>query len=86
MRLDKLLKNARLEKRRTTAKRDADAGRLLVNGRSAKPSREVHAGDRLTLVVEDPAGEPRRIEYEILAEPLRPIPRGQEGLFYRRLG
>ena len=45
MRLDKYLKVSRLIKRRTVANEVADAGRILVNGKVAKASLAVAAGD-----------------------------------------
>ncbi len=45
MRLDKYLKVSRLIKRRTVANEACDAGRVSVNGRVAKASQEVKAGD-----------------------------------------
>lgn len=45
MRLDKFLKVSRLIKRRTVANEACDAGRVLVNGRSAKASLNVKTGD-----------------------------------------
>jgi ribosomal 50S subunit-recycling heat shock protein len=45
MRLDKYLKVSRLIKRRTVANDAADGGRVLVNGREAKPSKDVKPGD-----------------------------------------
>ena len=45
MRLDKYLKVSRLIKRRTVANEACDAGRVSVNGRPAKASAEVKAGD-----------------------------------------
>ncbi len=45
MRLDKFLKVSRLIKRRTVANEACDAGRVLVNGRPAKASLSVKAGD-----------------------------------------
>lgn len=45
MRLDKYLKVSRLIKRRTVANEACDAGRVTVNGRVAKASAEVKAGD-----------------------------------------
>ncbi|MCD8053271.1 MAG: RNA-binding S4 domain-containing protein [Lachnospiraceae bacterium] len=45
MRLDKYLKVSRLIKRRTVANEACDAGRVTVNGRVAKASLEVKAGD-----------------------------------------
>ena len=49
MRLDKNLKVTRLIKRRTVANEACDAGRVQINGRPAKASAEVKAGDRLTI-------------------------------------
>ena len=46
MRLDKYLKVSRLIKRRTVANEACDAGRVTVNGRVAKASVEVKAGDK----------------------------------------
>ena len=45
MRLDKYLKVSRIIKRRTVANEACDAGRVLVNGKSARASYEVKAGD-----------------------------------------
>jgi len=45
MRLDKFLKVSRLIKRRTVANEACDAGRVLVNGKSAKASVKVKSGD-----------------------------------------
>jgi ribosomal 50S subunit-recycling heat shock protein len=49
MRLDKFLKVSRLVKRRTLAKEVADASRIMINGRPAKPGTEVKVGDSMTL-------------------------------------
>lgn len=45
MRLDKFLKVSRLIKRRTVANEACDAGRVTVNGNTAKASVKVKAGD-----------------------------------------
>lgn len=45
MRIDKFLKNSRIIKRRTVAKKACDAGRIRLNGRPAKPASEVEVGD-----------------------------------------
>ena len=47
VRMDKWLWAARFFKTRALAARACDLGRILSNGNEAKPSREVHAGDRL---------------------------------------
>lgn len=45
MRLDKYLKVSRLIKRRTIANEACDAGRVTLNGKVARASAEVKAGD-----------------------------------------
>ena len=45
MRLDKFLNVSRLIKRRTVANEACDAGRVMVNGKTAKASVSVKAGD-----------------------------------------
>lgn len=45
MRLDKFLQLMGLVKRRTLAKALCEAGRVLVNGKIAKPATEVREGD-----------------------------------------
>ena len=49
MRLDLLLKQTGLIKRRTIAKELVDLGRVLINDKIAKPSSEVKENDILTL-------------------------------------
>lgn len=45
MRIDKFLKVSRIIKRRTVAKEVCETGRVLVNGKSAKPGTDVKIGD-----------------------------------------
>ena len=49
MRLDKFLKVSRIIKRRTVANEACDAGRVLINDKSAKASTNVKVGDILTI-------------------------------------
>lgn len=49
MRLDKYLKISRIIKRRTIANEACDAGRVSVNGKAARASYEVKAGDLLEI-------------------------------------
>ena len=49
MRLDKYLKVSRLIKRRTMANEACDNGLVCVNGRPARASYEVKAGDQISL-------------------------------------
>ena len=62
MRLDKYLKVSRIIKRRTVAKEASEGGRVTLNGKQAKPSTEVKAGD----VMEIRFGE-KMAKYRILA-------------------
>ena len=62
MRLDKYLKVSRIIKRRTVAKEASEGGRVTLNGKVAKPSTEVKAGD----VMEIRFGE-KMAKYRILA-------------------
>ena len=61
MRLDKFLKVSRLIKRRTVANEACHAGRVLVNGKSAKASLNVKEGD----VIEIEFGT-RTVKVEVL--------------------
>ncbi len=61
MRLDKYLKVSRLIKRRTVANEACDAGRVLVNGKVARASLNVKAGD----VIEIQFGT-RAVKVEVL--------------------
>lgn len=45
MRIDKFLKVSRILKRRTVAQEACAGGKVAVNGRDAKPSHQVKAGD-----------------------------------------
>ena len=49
MRIDKWLWAARFFKTRSQAARACELGRIASNGQTAKPAREVHAGDRLSI-------------------------------------
>ncbi|MDO4805243.1 MAG: RNA-binding S4 domain-containing protein [Lachnospiraceae bacterium] len=62
MRLDKYLKVSRLIKRRTVANEACDAGRVCVNGKVAKASQDVKAGDTISIQF----GE-KEVNVEVLA-------------------
>ncbi|MCQ2455294.1 MAG: RNA-binding S4 domain-containing protein [Clostridia bacterium] len=49
MRLDKYLKVSRIIKRRTIANEACDAGRVTVNGKTARASYDVKIGDRVEI-------------------------------------
>ena len=62
MRLDKYLKVSRLIKRRTVANEACDTGRVTINGKVAKASAQVKAGD----VIEIAFGS-RSVKAEVLS-------------------
>ena len=45
MRIDKFLKVSRIIKRRTVAQEACDGNRIEINGKTAKPSKEIKVGD-----------------------------------------
>ncbi len=65
VRLDLFLKTSRLLKRRTVAQEMCGAGRVLVNGREAKPAKEIGPGDALRLFFST-----RTIDIEVLTVPV----------------
>ena len=64
MRLDKYLKVTRLIKRRTVANEACDAGRVTVNGKPAKASVNVKAGD----IIEIMFGQKRQENYSAICK------------------
>ena len=62
LRLDKYLKVSRLIKRRTVANEAAEAGRVLLNGKEAKPSANVKVGDIIEIVFGN-----KTVKVEVLA-------------------
>jgi ribosomal 50S subunit-recycling heat shock protein len=80
MRLDSFLSDVRLIKRRTQAKKACEAGWVLLDGREAKPGKEVKEGQIITI------NFARRIlEVEILEIPTRSVRKEQAKDFYRVL-
>ncbi len=49
MRLDIFLKKALIIKRRSIAKQMCDKGNVLINGNTAKPSKELHIDDNIII-------------------------------------
>jgi len=72
MRIDLLLKFLCLVKTRNQGRKGCEAGRIKLNGRAAKPSREVQEGDTIEIrypgkvlvveIIEMPAGQVPRKE------------------------
>jgi len=65
MRLDKYLKISRIIKRRTVANEACDLGRVSINGKVAKASAEVKAGDELSILL---GGKTLRVRVESVVE------------------
>ena len=61
MRLDQYLKVSRLIKRRTVANEACDAGRVSINGKTAKASTKVAVGDVIEITFGD-----RSVKAEVL--------------------
>ncbi|HHV35497.1 MAG TPA: RNA-binding S4 domain-containing protein [Syntrophomonadaceae bacterium] len=80
MRLDKFLQVSRLIKRRTNAKEACLAGRVQINGKTAKPGSEVKEGDRIDLT-----WGRKETRVEILQVPKRNIPAAQATTLYKTL-
>lgn len=68
MRLDKYLKVSRLIKRRTIANDACDAGRVTVNGKTARASYDVKTGDVIEIAF---AGRTVRVEVLVVCEVVR---------------
>jgi ribosomal 50S subunit-recycling heat shock protein len=64
MRLDKFLKVSRLIKRRTVANTVSESGRVLVNGNSAKPAKQLKVGDIIEIEYSN-----KTEKYEVLIVP-----------------
>jgi len=74
MRVDLLLKSLCLVKTRNQGRKGCEAGCISVNGRAAKPSAEVRAGDVVEIryprktfaveILEEPAGQVARRDCE----------------------
>ena len=65
MRIDKYLKNARLIKRRAIAKEACEQGRVIINGKTAKPGTEIDMGDEIQIIL---GSKPMKIRVEKLLE------------------
>lgn len=76
MRIDKFLKNARIIKRRTIAKEACEKGRVLLNGKCAKPGSIVAIGDEIEVIF---GSKPMKIKVEKLLEH---TPKGEADSMY----
>lgn len=77
MRLDKFLKVARIIKRRTVANEACDHDRVTVNGREAKPSKEIKVNDVVCVAFGD-----RTLTFRVLEVPEGNVPKNGSGMLY----
>lgn len=68
MRLDKYLKVSRIIKRRTIANEACDAGRVTVNGKTARASYDVKVGDIIEISF---GSKPVKIEVSAINETVK---------------
>jgi ribosomal 50S subunit-recycling heat shock protein len=78
MRLDSYLSDTRLIKRRSQAKKACEGGLVLLDGREAKPGKEIKEGQIITI---DFAR--RILEVQIVEIPSRSVRKEQAKDFYR---
>jgi ribosomal 50S subunit-recycling heat shock protein len=79
VRIDKFLKVSRIIKRRTVANEACNQGRVLINGKAAKPATEVNVGDVIQVLF----GEHSR-SYEVLSV-AEHVPKGEASAMYKEL-
>jgi ribosomal 50S subunit-recycling heat shock protein len=80
VRLDSFLSDVRLIKRRTQAKKACENQIVWVDGKIAKPSREVKVGQRILVDFTS-----RTIEIEVLDIPKRNVKKEEAHKFFRLL-
>ena len=81
MRLDKYLKVARIIKRRTVANEACDHDRVTVNGKEAKPSKDVKVGDVITVGFGD-----NKLTFRVLEVPEGNVAKNTAGMLYEIIG
>jgi ribosomal 50S subunit-recycling heat shock protein len=80
LRVDVLLHRLRLTRSRSEAKAACEVGAVFVDGKAARPSESVVAGDRVTIRF------PRRLlEFELLEVPGKSLSRQAAREFFRTL-
>lgn len=80
MRLDKFLKATGLFKSRSAAHEACVSGRVLCDGKAARPARDVNPGQRIELRF-----LAKTAEYEVVAVPQQDVPRSQREEYVRLL-
>lgn len=77
MRLDKFLKVARIIKRRTVANEACSNERVFINGKEAKPSKEVKIGDVICVAFGD-----RKFTFKVLEVPEGNVAKSDSKMLY----
>lgn len=77
MRLDKYLKVARIIKRRSVANEACSGDRVTINGKDAKPSKEVKVGDIVTVGFGD-----KKIAFRVLGVPGGNVSKNDSAMLY----
>ena len=80
MRLDKYLKVSRIIKRRTVANTVSEMGRVLVNGSSVKPAKQLKVGDIIDIEYSN-----RTEKYEVLIVPEGNVSVQEASTLYRTI-
>lgn len=81
MRLDKYLKVARIIKRRTVANEACSNERVSVNGKEAKPSKDIKVGDVVTVAFGD-----NSLTFRVLEVPEGNVKKNSVGMLYEIIG
>lgn len=81
MRLDKFLKVARIIKRRSVANEACSGDRVTINGKEAKPSKEVKEGDIVTVGFGD-----KKIVFRVLRVPVGNVSKNDSSMLYEIIG
>ena len=76
MRIDKFLKVSRVIKRRTIAQEACDGGRIEINGKVVKPSKDVNVGDIVTVAFGN-----RTMQFEVLSVDERQTKQSAETMY-----
>lgn len=76
MRIDKFLKVSRVIKRRTVAQDACDGGRIEINGKPAKPAKEVKVGDVVTVTFGN-----NSMSFEVLSTDERQTKQSAENMY-----
>ena len=76
MRIDKFLKVSRVIKRRTVAQEACEGGHIEVNGKPAKPAKDVKVGDRVKVTLGS-----RSTTFEILSVDERQTKQSAESMY-----